>query len=132
MLIDRATVLEWPQIALLREEHLRRYPPLPWEAQSEAATWWVVRQAEKILAAVGYEDIGGIRWITDFLIADLPMFQRVRTALIMRDKLRELAKADRIPLAWQTRTDNTAQMRANRKRTRGRPLSVVFFEPYEE
>lgn len=132
MLIQRATMLEWPQIMLLRERHLERYPPLPWERQSNDAIFWVVRQAQKVLGALGFEDVSGVRWVTDYLIAELPRMQRVRVALMLRDKLTELAKADRIPIAFQTRCDNLAQMRSNRKRSRARPISVVFFEPYEE
>lgn len=67
IVVDRATILEWPQIEALRrayfearEEPIQRRPP--------EVAWYVARVGERVLGCYSSHDLpnDGQRWIHDF------------------------------------------------------------------
>jgi hypothetical protein len=130
LVIDRATILEWPQIDALRNNYRDIYPKLPWGCETDdSATWWVCLAKERVLGAYSYVDMLGIRWISDFYIQEISRFQRVKIAFKMRDHVYEVSSECGLPLAAMISCSNDSQISFMRKRTMARPLSVIYYEP---
>jgi len=134
LVIDRATILEWPQIVSLKEEYLSRFPPMPWEKVShDDAIWWVVRSGERVLGATAWDDRGEVRWVTDFyVLKGLAKILAVKVAVMLRDCIERQAYESKRSIAFMTQYHNQAQMRSNLRRTKAKPVTVIFYKEYKE
>lgn len=127
MVIDRATILEWPQIEALRSAYFERMG-CSLQRRSDATIWFIVHAKEIVLGCYSVEDATAFkqRWILDFYIAALSRPDRIHVAIMMRDHIYCDADRDGLDVLFHVDPRNGAQLRAIFRHGQAEPAGMLF------
>jgi hypothetical protein len=122
VIVDRATVLEWPQIEDLRRAYFAKWNQ-PVQRRDDSVTWFTARIGEKVLGCYSTCESGGQRWALDFYVVD-GRYGKL-AAGIMYQALHADADRDETSLVCIVHPRNIAMLEATREHGWD-PIGVLF------
>jgi hypothetical protein len=127
MVIQRATIMEWPQIETLRYAYFSRMC-LSVQRRPPEAVWFVAREGEAVQGCYCTQDEVELsqRWVLDFYIAPLSLRKRVYVAVQMRDAIYDGADADGLDVMFHVDPSNIDHLRSVMNHGDAKVVGIAF------